>query len=167
MSDMSSLAGDHGAPVTVFSHAGKDYPVSRLGQLVKTHFEQWVKDMAWAALNAMRPHVPAEEYQAEKAALLRRQSLGYYSYHGPLCQEAQSTQAGGFKLASLLFGCSEEEMLRIAAEGRTADVQEVLDRVIAESVSPEVRKQAEAQREANAAAVAVSAAGAGLPGPNG
>lgn len=127
--DSATIAGNK---ATLITFDGK--PVKLLDQVVKAEFSAWVMELAWKALYAMRPYVPDEEYRAERTALLRRQGLGHYSFMAPICQEAMTTDVGGFKLISLLIGCSEDELLILSKAGRGPEIRDILARVVALSV---------------------------------
>ena len=128
---MSAALGDAGAKF-VFEHRGRDYEVGYLTQKVKAAFGQRLVSVVLATLPALRGAIPADEYEREKAALLREAGAGHFSFYGDAGREVLRSPDGVLALASLLFDCPRAETDRIVAE-RAEEVQNLLHLVVAES----------------------------------
>ena len=114
---MSAALGDAGAKF-VFEHRGRDYEVGYLTQKVKAAFGQRLVSVVLATLPALRGAIPADEYEREKAALLREAGAGHFSFYGDAGREVLRSPDGVLALASLLFDCPRAETDRIVAESQ-------------------------------------------------
>ncbi|MCA1684658.1 MAG: hypothetical protein LC745_01480 [Planctomycetia bacterium] len=169
---MSSFAGAlAGAPLR-FDHGGKTYEASYLTQGVKASFEQWIVSRALGMLSQLRAAMAAEEYAEEKAKLLDQVAAGKFGFHGRVSRAAMKTPDGNLAISRLLFGCTEDEMVRLVSE-RGDDVAAVLELVVQESTPRGAQKKkpgaegdaARAEEEAEEEPFDVNALVASLAGP--
>ncbi len=155
MSSVTTALGAS-APARTFEHAGKVYTISRVSQAMKSALEQWVVD---CELAAMRKSLTAAEFRDVVREVRADVGKGVYSFYGPRTRAAMASPAGAVKFAALVFGCSEEEMERVAA-ARKLEVKALLEVTLAESLP-----KAEADGKEGGAAEAGGEAEAN--GPNG
>lgn len=115
-----------------FAHAGKTYHVSRLTQDKKNAFADISKAKTMAAVTRMRGLLDAEEYETAYNEAMDRINGGAFAFHSPFTQKALKTHGGVLQLACVLFGCGEEEMIKLFRE-RGKDVRALIDLVVRES----------------------------------
>lgn len=128
VSASSALAGFSGH-YTTYRYAGKEYRVSYLTQAKKAEFERWLRQQILDTLPKLREVLPAEEYEHEKRQLFHGLATAKYSFHGRIAAEAMQTEEGSLVLASILFGCSMDEMFRMAATKRE-EITNILSQVL-------------------------------------
>lgn len=116
MVTVSEVLGGHAAP-HVFEHGGRRYKVGLITQAVKSAYERWLIDRALAA---------AGEHALAISVVTRDVAKGVYGYHGKVAAESWAEQDGIVKLASLLFGTTEADMVDLL----TARPVEVKNRVL-------------------------------------
>lgn len=89
---------------------GKVYQVTRITQKIKARFTAWLKQRALALAAEMAAMMPTAVSAQSNATLQEQMNAGDYGWAGRIFRKAAKTPEGATMLASLLFGCSPEEM---------------------------------------------------------
>ena len=132
MTQLSTLLGNSAGPCHTFKDGEREYKVSFLTQAVKAAFEKWIKAEALETLKDLRTILSPDEWKDTVQDLTSDFATKKYAFHGEVCQKAMLSPAGSLKLASLLFGIGDEEMIRLASQ-YPSEIQLVLEKVLKES----------------------------------
>jgi hypothetical protein len=131
MSDIQSLTA---TPHKILFN-GKLYQCSHLTQEKKAEFASWLKRQANVALADYRRDTGDVDGWREMARELKEEAeAGKYCFHSDKSLKALQNPAGVLALSAILFGVSEEEMVKLTMN-HSAEVQAILELVLAESVS--------------------------------
>lgn len=108
------------------------YTARPVTQKVKAGFERWLERRVIRGFLTAQDEDDPGLFRRAVEVVADRIAAGTYAFHGDLAQQVLQTTDGSLALASLIFDCSEEEMLRLMTE-KGAEVGAILSLVLRES----------------------------------
>lgn len=115
MSDISVLLGEAGAPQPAVEFRGKEYAARPLTQARKAAWVRWLKTRAYEDLAVVRDTLGPEEFRRRDQDLQAAIDAGEYGFFGRRSLQALQSPEGAVRFTALVFDCSEDEAVALAA----------------------------------------------------
>lgn len=131
MSTLSAALGSAAAPYTL-EHKGKTYKARLITQGVKTEYERWLQQEAMRSILPLQGLVDNDTFKELVRDVTEDVASRKFAFHGEFAQATMRKPGGATKLASLVFQCSEEEMVNIFFD-QGAEANMILEAVLRES----------------------------------